>query len=92
MLKLKYILQIVGSTKEQKIVELCELHCRRIPLRDSRDDTSPREGSSRESRSENGRISSVHHRSSTTADTILVHPWLYSTIPRGHLIHRPMEG
>lgn len=32
------------------------------------------------------------HVPSTTADTFLVHPWLYTRTPRGHLIHRPMAG
>lgn len=32
------------------------------------------------------------HVPSTTADTFLVHPSLYTRTPRGHLIHRPMMG
>lgn len=55
------------------------------------DDAIPRTRSSRES-SIGKRSHFIRHWSSTTADTLLVHPWLYSTTPRGHLIHRPMVG
>lgn len=88
-LQLKYILQVGGKGGDRGTLRIA---LSKDSPWGSRDDTTPRGGSSRESRSENARVSSVHHRSSTTADTFLVHPWLYSTTPRGHLIHRPMIG
>lgn len=79
----------VASTKGQKSWNL------RIALSkefsQQLDDIIPQTQSSRKLSIEK-RSHFIRHRSSTTADTLLVHPWLYSTIPRGHLIHRPMIG
>lgn len=82
---------VVESTKGQKSWSLRIALSKEFSPILVGDDTIPQTQNSRKL-SIGKRSHFIRHRSSTTADTLLVHPWLYSTTPRGHLIHRPMIG
>lgn len=90
----KWLFQAEGfNQKGQKSKkELDESHRGRSLSRVSMMVLPPRSSREKVDRKKACVLPSVHHRSSTTADTILVHPSLYSTTPRGHLIHRPIVG